>query len=159
MIRCASGSVRVYALGDVEDAVLALLSAATLAHVGQEVAHVLAREAADGPVVPTRVPASEHAAIAVERARLDLHLMPGQPLLTHGCPSGRGLLGRDVGAVLDGVQVVALERPTDHDDEVIDGEIVEDNRELPPSIYESDDRLPSLLHDPPAHERPGPRLR
>lgn len=47
----------------------------------------------------------------------------------------------------------------DGDDEVVDGEIVEDGRELPPSIYESDDRLPSLLHDPPAHQRPGPRLR
>ena len=49
----------------------------------------------------------------------------------------------------------------EEDDGVVVGEIVTDapiRRELT-TKYESDERLPSLLNDPPAHERPGPRLR
>lgn len=44
-------------------------------------------------------------------------------------------------------------------DDIVDGEIVEDDepgRSIPPSDYE---RLPSLLSDPPPHPLPGPRLR
>ncbi|NPC43125.1 hypothetical protein [Nocardioides sp. zg-1230] len=50
---------------------------------------------------------------------------------------------------LDGILV-------DVGDDIVDAEIVEETRAIPPSNVE---RLPSLLHDRPPHPLPGPRLR
>ncbi|GAA5147304.1 hypothetical protein GCM10023340_19520 [Nocardioides marinquilinus] len=47
----------------------------------------------------------------------------------------------------------------DEDDDIVDAEVVQPLPELSARPHDDEDRLPSLLDDPPNHQRHGPRLR